>query len=77
MPKGVKVQIRIGELVESSVISPALYSKLAKLLAERPYSLMRLFEVGVTAVAVAHSTTSGHDEVDGLGIEKHPRAGRK
>lgn len=55
-PSEVKMQIRIGELSQISWMPSETYDRLATLLSERPlWSLARLFEIGLVAVAAAES----------------------
>jgi hypothetical protein len=51
MAEGVKLEIRIGELSEESVISDRLYNELVELIALRPLALSRVFELGLTVWA--------------------------
>lgn len=51
MAKGVKLEIRVGELSEESVISDRFYNELVELVASRPVALSRVFELGLSVWA--------------------------
>lgn len=58
-PSEVKMQIRIGEFSQISWMPSDTYDRLATLLSVRPaWSLARLFEIGLIAVAAAESGDS-------------------
>lgn len=59
MAKGVKVEIRVGELSEESVVSDQFYKKLVDLVATQPWALSRLFEIGVTAADAGEALRKG------------------
>jgi hypothetical protein len=59
MPKGVKLEIQVGELVQHSVVSERFYKKLVDLVATRPWALSQLFEIGVTAADAGEALRKG------------------
>lgn len=57
--RDVKIDIGVGKFYQSSTVSSHTYDRLAALMAERPgWTLVRMFEVGLTAIAAAESGDS-------------------
>jgi hypothetical protein len=52
---GVTFDISVGEFSERTILTVAFYEELVALMAAKPYSLGRLFEIGARAVMTAAS----------------------